>query len=179
MTAQHVLDFWFADASQPFWFTKNDDFDEQIRQQFAPLWARAIAGELAEWRDTTRGRLAEIIVLDQFSRNLNRHSPLAFAYDSMALILAQEIVKQADFADLKPTERQFALLPFMHSESAVIHAQAVELFAKFTSENVQHFEHKHKVIIDRFGRYPHRNAVLGRASSDEEWAFLQEPDSAF
>lgn len=179
MTFQHILDFWFSEASKPFWFAKSDDFDLKIREQFTQIWTQATQGELANWRDSTRGRLAEIIVLDQFSRNLNRNSPQAFAYDGMALILAQEIVKQADFATLSQSERQFALLPFMHSESQAIHLQAEPLFAQFTDANVQDFEYKHKIIIERFGRYPHRNAILGRTSSDEELAFLQEPNSAF
>ena len=97
----------------------------------------------------------------------------------MTLVLAQEIQRQSDFAALSPTERQFSLLPLMHSESAAIHAAAVDTFVRYTEPHVVEFERKHKAIIDRFGRYPHRNAILGRASSAEEAAFLQEPDSSF
>ena len=179
MNPQTILDHWFSPETQPWWFAKSDAFDADIRARFADIWRQAAAGELSHWRETTRGRLAEIIVLDQYSRNLHRGSPLAFAQDGMALILAQEIQRQSDFAALSPTERQFSLLPLMHSESAAIHAAAVDTFLRYTEPHVVEFERKHKAIIDRFGRYPHRNAILGRASSAEEAAFLQEPDSSF
>lgn len=179
MTAQTVLDFWFSAHAQPFWFAKSEEFDREIRQRFFPLWQQAACGELAEWRATLHGRLAEIILLDQFSRNLHRNSPQAFAQDLAALVLAQEAVKQADFAEMTIDERRFMLLPFMHSESLAVHRQAVPLFATFTDDFTLDFEHKHLAIIERFGRYPHRNAVLGRESTAEEVAFLQQPDSAF
>ena len=179
MTPQTILDYWFSPESQPWWFAKSDAFDAGIRARFAGIWQQAAAGELSHWRKTTRGRLAEIIILDQFSRNLHRNSPLAFAQDGMALILAQEIQRQNDFAALSPTEHQFALLPLMHSESAAIHAAAVDTFARYTEPHIVEFERKHKAIIDSFGRYPHRNAILGRTSSAEEIAFLQQPGSSF
>ncbi|VEH68698.1 Uncharacterized protein conserved in bacteria [Rodentibacter pneumotropicus] len=125
------------------------------------------------------GRLAEIIVLDQFSRNLHRDSPLAFAQDNMAIALAQEAIKQPEFKNMTVRERHFMLMPLMHSESKVIHEQAVPLFEQFGPEESVDFELKHKVIIDRFGRYPHRNAVLGRESSSEEIEFLTQPGSSF
>lgn len=179
MNAQTVLDFWFDETNRPFWFTKSDEFDAEIRRRFFSLWQQAAQGELAHWRNSQQGRLAEIIVLDQFSRNLHRNSPLAFAQDGMALVLAQEAIARPDFADLSETERHLMLMPLMHSESAAIHAQAVDYFTRHTNEYALDFELKHKVIIDRFGRYPHRNAVLGRASSPEEIEFLQQPGSSF
>lgn len=179
MTPQVILDFWFNDEQKPFWFAKSDEFDEKIRLQFSEIWQKAAHGELNHWRATIEGRLAEILVLDQFSRNLHRNSPLAFAQDGMALILSQEMLRQSEFIRLTETERQFALLPFMHSESREIHQQAVALFEKFTHQEVLDFELKHKAIIDRFGRYPHRNAILGRKNSEEEQLFLQQPDSGF
>ena len=123
MTAQDVLDFWFAEPNRPFWFAKNDDFDQQIRSRFFPLWQQAAAGELADWRDTLRGRLAEIIVLDQFSRNLFRDSPAAFAQDLAAVCLAQEALRLPGFAAMKEEERHFILMPLMHSESRAIHTK--------------------------------------------------------
>ncbi|EXI61758.1 hypothetical protein MHD_04985 [Mannheimia granulomatis] len=179
MTPQTILDFWFSPNAQPFWFAKSDEFDQQIRQHFLILWQQAAQGELAEWRATLHGRLAEIIVLDQFSRNLHRNSSQAFAQDLTALILAQEAIKQAGFSSMTLDERRFMLLPFMHSESLTIHRQAVELFAQFTDEFTLEFEQKHLAIIERFGRYPHRNAVLGRISHPEEIEFLKQPNSAF
>lgn len=179
MTAQTILDFWFDDAHRPFWFAKSAEFDQAVRRRFADVWAQAARGELWAWRSDARGRLAEIIVLDQFSRNLHRSSAEAFTQDPAALVLAQELLNHPGFQDLDDTERQFALLPLMHSESRSIHAEAVPLFERFTTAEVLDFERKHKAIIDRFGRYPHRNAVLGRQSTAEEEAFLQEPGSSF
>lgn len=176
---QRILDFWFDEANKPFWFRKSEEFDQAIRQRFFSLWRQAARGELAEWRESMRGRLAEIIVLDQFSRNLHRNHADAFAQDTVALVLAQEAARLPEFAGLSENERHMLLMPFMHSESAVIHQQAVALFEKFTNEYALDFELKHKVIIDRFGRYPHRNAVLGRENTPEENEFLQHPDSSF
>ena len=150
MNAQDVLDFWFAEPNRPFWFAKNDDFDQQIRSRFFPLWQQAAAGELADWRDTLRGRLAEIIVLDQFSRNLFRNSPAAFAQDLAAVCLAQEAVRLPGFAAMKEEERHFILMPLMHSESRTIHTQAAALFERYTSESASDFELRHKAVIDRF-----------------------------
>ncbi|MDO5681067.1 MAG: DUF924 family protein [Pelistega sp.] len=179
MNYQDILDFWFKETAPELWFVRSDELDLSIREKFYTTWQAACAGELEPWRATIHGRLAEIIVLDQFSRNLNRDSPLAFAQDAMALVLAQEALKQVDFASLTELERNFLLLPYMHSESAKIHEIAAPLLKQYTSANTYDFELKHKVIIDRFGRYPHRNAVLGRTSSAEEIAFLQEPNSSF
>ena len=158
---------------------KSDTFDANICPGFADIWRQMAAGELSLWCASTRGRLAEIIILDQYSRNLHRGSPFAFAQDGMELVLAQEVIKQPDFPTLDLHERQFTLLSLMHSESAAIHAAAVDTFVRYTEPHVVEFERKHKAIIDRFGRYPHRNAILGRASSAEKTAFLQEPDSSF
>lgn len=179
MSYQCVLDFWFSEETKPFWFAKSEEFDRKIREQFYALWQQAAQSELSHWRETVHGRLAEIIVLDQFSRNLYRDSPLAFAQDNMAIALAQEAVKQAEFKNMTVRERHFMLMPLMHSESKVIHEQAVPLFEQFGPEESVDFELKHKVIIDRFGRYPHRNTVLGRESSAEEIEFLTQPGSSF
>ena len=179
MTPQTVLDFWFAEENRPFLFAKNDGFDAEIRARFFDVWQQAARGELAHWRDTLQGRLAEIILLDQFSRNLFRNSPQAFAQDLAALVLAQEAVRQPSFADLLSHERHFMLMPLMHSESQVVHEQAVPLFECYTDGHALDFEIKHKVIIDRFGRYPHRNAVLGRESTEEEAEFLKQEGSSF
>jgi uncharacterized protein (DUF924 family) len=143
------------------------------------LHSAAVACELAQWRSAAQGRLAEIIVLDQFSRNLFRDDPRAFAADPMALALAQEAVAQDVDQDLTLQERAFLYMPFMHSESANIHERAVELFSLNGLEFNLAFELKHKAIIDRFGRYPHRNGVLRRVSSAAEIAFLQQDGSSF
>ena len=169
---EDVLTFWFGTLGPDDWYAKSDALDERIRARFADTHRAAVAGEKAAWRDTPDGRLAEIVVLDQFSRNLHRDSPLAFAADPMALALAQEAIRAGADAALDDTRRAFLYLPFMHSESARIHERALELFADLP-DNLE-FEIAHKAIIDRFGRYPHRNAALGRESTPEELAWLEE-----
>jgi uncharacterized protein (DUF924 family) len=176
---EHILDFWFKETSPERWWKADAEFDALIRARFLEELIRAAAGELHEWRDSARGRLAEIIVLDQFSRNIHRDTPAAFAQDPMALALAQEAVRAGALAELSPVERGFLLLPYMHSESAAIHVVAESLYREHAPANNLEFELKHKAIIDRFGRYPHRNAVLGRESTPEEAVFLTEPGSSF
>jgi len=176
---QAVLDFWFSELSPADWFRHSDTLDASIASRFAALHARAAAGELWTWRLTPDGRLAEIIVLDQFSRNLFRDDVRAFAQDPMALVLAQEAVALGADQELPVTRRRFVYMPHMHSESLLIHAEAVTLFSHPGLEANLDFEHRHKAIIERFGRYPHRNAVLGRVSTAAETEFLLQPGSAF
>lgn len=177
--AQKVLDFWFDEANQPYWFEKNDSFDEQINEQFGATLDAAKAGECAHWRETAEGALAEIIVLDQFSRNLYRNSPQAVAQDGMALVLAQALVKREAYQQIAVERRKFAIMPFMHSESKLIHEQGLPLFEALNDDYTLSFEVKHKEIIDRFGRYPHRNEMLGRESTAAEIEFLKQPNSSF
>ena len=179
MNPQDVLHFWFEEATPEQLFEKDEAFDAQIRARFGETHAAAARGELASWRGTSEGRLAEIIVLDQFSRNLFRDDARAFASDGMALVLAQEAIRAGADRGMPATRRAFLYMPFMHSESRVIHAEAERLFRQPGLENNYAFELKHKAIIDRFGRFPHRNRVLGRASTPEELAFLQQPGSSF
>ena len=174
-----ILRFWFEEIDPAKWWAKDDAFDELIRARFAEVHGRATRCELYEWRTEPRGRLAEVIVLDQFSRNMYRGSPLAFASDALALALAQEAVAAKADAALSPTERGFLYLPYMHSESPAIHAVALELYRKHGNQNNLDFEIRHRNIIERFGRYPHRNAILGRQSTEEEIEFLKQPGSGF
>jgi uncharacterized protein (DUF924 family) len=176
---EEVLSFWFREIDPKLWWSSDPGFDELIGRRFLGLLQAAAAGELQEWRATARGRLAEIIVLDQFSRNVYRNSPRAFAQDPMALALAQEAVAAGALTSLEPMERSFLLLPYMHSESRKIHVVAEALYRAFAPAGNYEFELKHKAIVDRFGRYPHRNQVLGRASTPEEVEFLQQPGSRF
>ena len=143
------------------------------------MLSAAAVGELCHWRENAAGRLAEIIVLDQFSRNIYRDTPRAFSCDNIALVLAQEAIRTISKEALPLVQKSFLYLPFMHSESALIHEHAVKLFNQPGLENSYDFELKHKAIIDRFGRYPHRNDILGRASTREELAFLKQPGAAF
>lgn len=179
MNADDILHFWFTESTPAQWFAKDDAFDALVRTRYEGLHRAAAQGECWEWRTTVRGRLAEVIVLDQFSRNLHRGSPLAFAQDGMALVLAQEAVQQGLDRQLTPTERAFLYLPCMHSESRKVQAQSVALYQALGLADNLRFALAHQAIVERFGRYPHRNAALGRASTPEEEAFLREPGSSF
>ena len=180
MKPESILVFWFKELEPKQWFEKDITLDRHITERFADFHAAAAAGELYGWRKNAHGRLAEIIILDQFSRNIYRDKPCAFACDTMALVLAQEAVAQGfDTKLTNPAEKCFLYMPYMHSESEAIHAVALKLFDQPGLENNRDYEIRHKQIIDRFGRYPHRNAILGRESTPEETAFLREPNSSF
>lgn len=176
---QDVLRFWFEELEPPQWWQKNPELDQMIRARFGALHARATRCELFAWREQGQGRLAEIIVLDQFSRNMFRASSLAFAYDALALALAQEAIATGGEKDLSRQERNFLYMPFMHSESLKIHEVAVALFEQNGLQGSLDYEIRHKRILERFGRYPHRNQILGRQSTPAEQAFLRQPGSGF
>lgn len=174
-----ILRFWFEETDHKLWWRKDPAFDQALRQRFGDIHARAARCELFDWRRQAKGRLAEVIVLDQFSRNLFRDTPQAFACDPMALALAQEAIANNAHAALSPIEQVFLFMPFMHSESPAIHEIAVKLFESAGMADNLDFELRHKRVIDRFGRYPHRNSILGRLSTPAELAFLKEPGSQF
>jgi len=176
---QTVLDFWFQEIEPSQRWKKDLAFDQLIKKRFAHLHLRAVSGELFEWRHNAKGRLAEIIILDQFSRNMYRDTKLAFASDSQALTLSQEAVSAKVNKVLSPIENSFLYMPYMHSESLAIHDIALNLFKKNGIESNYKFEVKHKEIIEMFGRYPHRNKILGRVSTPEEIEFLKGPGSSF
>jgi uncharacterized protein (DUF924 family) len=179
MEYQAVIDFWFKEIDSKLWWEKDPNLDQLIKDRFQKIHSQAIKGELYNWRNEAKGRLAEIIVLDQFSRNIYRNSPLAFAYDSIALVLAQEAIFQKIDLQCSGEQKAFFYLPFMHSESKLIHEVAIKLYSQPDLKFNLEFEIKHKTIIDRFGRYPHRNAILGRESTKEEKKFLLQPNSSF
>lgn len=179
MQPADVLDFWFVQTTPAQWWKVDPAFDALVRGRFEGLLRQAAACELHGWRDGAHGRLAEVIVLDQFPRNIHRGTPAAFACDPLALGLAQEAVAAGALAALSPVERSFLLLPYMHSESPRIHEQAEALYREHAPAENLDFELRHKAIIDRFGRYPHRNALLGRESTAEELEFLKQPGSSF
>ena len=176
---QSVLQFWFHEIKPAQWWKVDPSFDKLVAEKFGLLHHQATSGELYEWRSNPRGRLAEVIVLDQFSRNIFRNDRRAFASDAMALALAQEAVAAKADNELTQEERTFLYMPYMHSESKLIHVVAEELFHKFAPQSNYQFELRHKEIVDRFGRYPHRNTLLGRESTPEELQFLTEPGSRF
>ena len=179
MQSTEILHFWFEELTDKQHFAKDTALDTAMRERFGPTLEAAARCELFVWRDSPEGRLAEILVLDQFSRNIFRDTPRSFAQDALALVLAQELVALGHDQRLTPEQRVFAYMPYMHSESLPIHAQAALLFSQLGIEENLNFELRHKAIIERFGRYPHRNAILGRISSAQELAFLSEPGSSF
>jgi len=186
-----VVDFWFgapgsAESAQfrREWFTVDAAFDAQIRERFLSTWQRLRGGELEAWRATPDGALAYVIVADQFPRNGFRGTAQAFASDELALAAAQAIVAAGDDARLTPLQRCFVYLPFEHAESLAMQDRSLALFTALTDahpelSNVLDYARRHRDVIVRFGRFPHRNAALGRASSDDERAFLNEPGSSF
>ena len=177
--AEAVLRFWFVELEPRDWWRKDPELDQRIASRFGALLETAASGALAAWRGTARGRLAEIIVLDQFTRNIHRGSAEAFANDALALRLAEEAVATGAALELLVEERRFFYMPYMHSESAAVHETAMRLFATPGLEKNLDFERRHKAVIDRFGRFPHRNALLGRESTAEEIEFLKQPGSSF
>lgn len=174
-----VINFWFKEIEPRQWWAKDDTFDKLIIDRFSTMYEQATKCELFDWRNNALGRLAEIIVLDQFSRNMFRGTAQAFAQDQVALVLSQEAISRGVDMELPPKQRSFMYLPFMHSESLLIHEQAELLYRLLGDPSSLEYELKHKRIIERFGRYPHRNKILGRASTEEEKEFLKEPGSSF
>jgi uncharacterized protein (DUF924 family) len=173
-----IIRFWFEEITPRQWWARNADFDRIVAMRFGALHGAATRCELYTWREKPVGRLAEVIVLDQFSRNIYRDDPRSYAFDSIALCLAQEAIRAGADQALPAAQRAFLYMPFMHSESAPIHARALELFAAPGLEASLVSERKHMTIIDRFGRYPHRNPILGRISTPDEIAFLARNETS-
>jgi len=179
MKPSDILHFWFTELTPKQHYAKDAALDESIHSRFGATLEAAARCELFAWRATPQGRLAEVLVLDQFSRNVYRDTARAFAQDALALALAQELVASGQDRSLPLAQRSFAYMPYMHSESALIHKHAVTLFSQAGMQDSLRFEQRHQAIIERFGRYPHRNALLGRESKPDELVFLSEPGSSF
>jgi uncharacterized protein (DUF924 family) len=189
--AQQVLDFWFGAVDDPQhlsprsqWFAKDAEFDAQIRTRFGSLIEHALGGGLSGWLDPAGSALAQILVLDQFTRNVFRGSARAFAGDARALAVAQAMVAASQDRTLPGVQRQFVYLPFEHAEDPAMQRQALRLFARLERDEpaldgLLMWAQRHHDIVERFGRFPHRNAALGRTSTPEELAFLQTPGSGF
>ncbi len=185
-----ILEFWFGNRddedygkARKEWFTKNPEFDQEVRSRFFPDYQKAAAGELDDWKETALGCLALMILLDQFPRNMFRGQPQAFATDSQALAYAKHAVEQGLDQELLPIQRQFIYLPFEHSENIVDQRQCVELFSTLKDYPEcalgVDYAYRHIKVIERFGRFPHRNEILGRETTPEEAQFLQQPGSSF
>lgn len=176
---QDILAFWFEESSPKQWFTKDKAFDSAIKSRFADTVSAALAGQQDRWADDLDGCLALIILLDQFTRNIFRDTPRAFSGDEMALALSLRCAERGYLDHEMEDYRQFMLMPMMHSEDITIQDDSLPLFAAATGEMTYEYAVKHRDIVARFGRFPHRNAILGRPSSDEELAFLKQPGSSF
>jgi uncharacterized protein (DUF924 family) len=184
--AADVLEFWFAGSAAPRaeWFRKDAGFDAQIGARFGPLVEEALAGGLAAWAQEPRSALAQVIVLDQFTRNSFRDTPRAFAGDALALAAARAMVARGDDESLPLLHRVFAYLPFEHCEDRAMQQVSLRQFAALAAADAslasfEDYARRHAEVIERFGRFPHRNDVLGRESTAEELQFLQQPGSRF
>lgn len=186
---EDVLTFWFQDptgqtaTNRKEWFTRDPTFDQEIRDRFLPLYEQAASGQLEPWQATAPGTLALILVLDQFPRNLFRGDPRSFATDGQALALTQAAIARGFDQALPLIQRWFVYLPLMHSEDLEMQNQSVAVFQQFehdpATQSSYPYAIKHRDVIQQFGRFPHRNAILGRASTPAEVAFLQQPGSSF
>ncbi len=182
---EEVLAFWFEEAGPEKWFNKDEGFDEEIRERFSELSHKARDGKLESWVETPRGCLALIVLIDQFSRNIHRNSPLAWSADSHALALTKLAIDKGYDRALGLNERKFVYMPLMHSEVMADQDRCMEVFGKLADEGMENSERtmeaaaRHREIIERFGRFPHRNDILGRESTPEEIEFLKEPNSSF
>lgn len=172
VSPQEVLEFWFKECEPSDWFKKSEELDTEIRTRFLETYEAIVAGETTEWRRSAKGRLAEIIVLDQFSRNMFRDDAKAFASDALAVELAKEAL--SDWGEFSIQERSFVVMPFMHSEALAVHDWAAKWFDEPGLERRKKYELAHRAIIEQFGRYPHRNQILGRKSTLEEEQFLEK-----
>ena len=176
---QEVISFWFKELTPNQWFEKDVSLDNKMAERFTTLHSAIVAGEYSSWRSDPMGRFAEILVIDQFSRNIYRGEARSFIYDPMALVLAQEMIRAELHKNFAPEYKQFLYMPYMHSESNMIHNSAMLLFSEPGLEESFDFELKHKSIIERFGRYPYRNEILGRQSTHEEIEFLRQENPLF
>lgn len=176
---KEILDFWFDPDHLPLHFEENKEFDEKIRSKFLDTWKAGSEGLLVDWRKNIKGRLAEIIVLDQFSRNLWRNDIRTYTQDKMAIALAQEVVNHPDYDTLSKVEKRYILLPFMHSESLDLHDWAQQYFEELGDEEFIYYEKMHREVLEKFGRYPYQNKDLGRKSTPEELKALEENKDGF
>ncbi len=196
--AESVLTFWFgtgtddntiAQSQRKLWWSKDAAVDADMRKRFATGVNAAATGKHDDWAVTLRGRLALILLFDQFPRNIYRDTPQAFAYDARALLLAQDLIESGGHCNLRRIERVFCYLPLEHAESIEMQTRSVELFSALAADVPEQqrdtfkgyvdYAIRHRDVIARFGRFPHRNRILGRASTPEEIEFLKQPGSSF
>ncbi len=180
-TKMEVLKFWFEEIMPVQWFQKNDSFDQEVAERFMVTYEMARKDICSDWTKDADGVLALCLLLDQFPRNMFRNSPKAFATDDKALLIAKEGLHRGFDTILSPVKRKFIYIPFMHSENIIEQKRCVSLFEKMKDDDPMSYEYalKHLEVIEKFGRFPHRNSVLGRKSSDEELNYLKLPGAGF
>lgn len=190
LRANEILEFWFGKPdeagygqSRKVWFTKNPKFDQEVRSRFLNDYQQAAAGQLDNWKSSPLSCLALIILFDQFPRNMFRGQPQAFATDPQALTAAKHAIAQGFDKELLPLQRFFVYMPFEHSEKLADQQQSIELFLRLKDypecASGVDYAHRHFKVIERFGRFPHRNEILGRETTPEEAEFLKQPGSSF
>ena len=186
---KEILDFWFGREDEPGygefrdeWFKRDEEFDRQVRERFLEDYERAARGEYDHWQEEPESCLALVILLDQFPRNLFRDNPRTYATDDKALYISREAVQKGFDRKLPPFQRHFLYMPFMHSENLADQQSSVTLFRQLAEEggpDVTEYAEGHREIVERFGRFPHRNETLGRQTTPEEAEFLEQPGSSF
>jgi uncharacterized protein (DUF924 family) len=174
-----ILNFWFEYCQPKDWFKKNIHFDNKIKHDFGELVEDALLGYIRNWQKSLEGSLAFIILTDQFTRNIYRQTPKSFSGDKFALDACMQCIEKFDLSNKKKEWSQFILIPLMHSESLIIQEISLPLFKAHTSQKVYQYALKHKDVIAKFGRFPHRNSILGRTSTKSEIDFLKGPGSSF
>ncbi len=179
MLPQDVLDFWFHELAPSQWYKADNGLDAEIARRFEPVYRALSRFVPSDWNKDAGTNLAATIVLDQFPRNMFRGTPQAFATDALALDVSMATIEKHFDLELNESQRQFLYMPFQHAEDRATQARSIELFEALGNANVLDFARRHRAIIERFGRFPHRNAILGRTSTAEELEFLKQPGSSF
>lgn len=179
LTKEDIITFWFEEISPEQWFKKDKEFDAMLLERAGTTVIKALNGQLDRWSKTSTGSVSLVILLDQFTRNIFRDTPKAFSGDEMALVLCQKSINSKWFSELSMMYKQFLLMPMMHSEDISIQEKSLPLFKQHANNRTYEFAVKHRDIIAKFGRFPHRNLILSRPSTEEELMFLNEPGSSF
>lgn len=174
-----ILEFWYSERVKPLHFVKNKAFDDEITEKFLSVYEQGVAGELESWKESAEGALALVILFDQFPRNMFRDTPKAFDTDTHALNIALEVIQKGWDKTMLNEHKTYLYMPFMHSEDLDMQNQGIQLFREAGLELNLKFAIAHKDIVEKFGRFPHRNDILGRQSTPEEVEFLKQPGSSF
>ena len=179
LTKEDIITFWFEEISPEQWFKKDKKFDAMLLERAGTTVIKALNGQLDRWSKTSAGSVSLVILLDQFTRNIFRDTPKAFSGDEMALVLSQKSINSEWFANLSVVYKQFLLMPMMHSEDISMQEKSLPLFKQHTNKRTYEFAVKHRDIIAKFGRFPHRNQIINRPNTEEELKFLNQSGSSF